>query len=370
MLTVTHTPTPTNTPTVTSTATATPTATHTPAPTNTPTPTATPTSTPTNTPTTTATPTPGTGTICIYVYHDINNSTIRDPGEPLLPGALITITNSSGVVVGTYTTNGVSEPYCFTNLPPDTYTVREQNPPGYPISTTPDLWAVSITLRASITVPFGDQAEVTPTPTPTNIPTKTPTHTPTVTRTPTNTPTGTPPATATSTPTPWASFHIYQPLIMKGWRAPCFELVVNGGFESTGGWITNLADQATDQVHSGQWAMLIGQNLPPNQLSYASARQLIAIPANATSAMLTFWYWPFSTDTSGDVQWTFIYDQNMSRILASVFSTLSNAQTWTPVTFDLSPWIGQSINIYFWVVNDGDGLLTQMYVDDVSVCWR
>jgi hypothetical protein len=145
--------------------------------------------------------------------------------------------------------------------------------------------------------------------------------------------------------------------------------VVNGGFETTGGWITNRADRSTNQAHSGQWAMLIGQNLPPSQGSYASAQQLVGLPADATRATLTFWYWPVSADTSEDIQWVLIFDQK-NNIVATVFSTLSNAQAWTPVTFDVSPWIGQSINLYFGVWNDGDGLQTSMYVDDVSVCWR
>ena len=150
----------------------------------------------------------------------------------------------------------------------------------------------------------------------------------------------------------------------------CFELVVNGGFETTGGWSTNRADRSTNQAHAGQWSMLIAQNLPPGQLSYASARQLVAIPADATRATLTFWYWPASADSERDVQWVLIFDQPMNNVLATVVSTLSNAQTWTPVTFDVSPWIGQGINLYFGVINDEDNLLTHMYVDDVSVCWR
>jgi hypothetical protein len=178
--------------------------------------------------------------------------------------------------------------------------------------------------------------------------------TPTVTPTRTvTTPTVTP--TCTVTPTPTAT-------------PPCFELVVNGGFETAGGWATSSADRSTDQAHSGQWSMLVGQNLPSNQTSYASARQLIAIPSNATSATLAFWYWLASADTDGDLQMMFIYDQDMSHRLATVFSTLSNTQTWTPVIFDLSPWIGQGINLYFGVKNDDDGLLTRMYVDEVSVC--
>jgi CSLREA domain-containing protein len=123
-------------------------------------------------PTATPTATLATGNICVLVYNDLNGNGLRDPGEPLLPGVTITVTNSSGVV-GIYTTNGVNEPHCFTGLPPDTYTVREQNPPGYPISTMPDTWAATLSPGATVTVAFGDQA--LPTPTPTRTPTATPT---------------------------------------------------------------------------------------------------------------------------------------------------------------------------------------------------
>jgi hypothetical protein len=202
---------------------------------------------------------------------------------------------------------------------------------------------------------------------PTPTPTRTGTITPTGTATPTPTRTGTLPPTDTPTSTPTCT----GTLPPTGTPTPtCGELVVNGGFETTGGWITNRADRSTEQAHAGQWSMLVSQNLPPGQLSYASARQLVAIPAEAASARLTFWYWLASADTDGDLQMMFIYDQNMGRRLATVFSTLSNAQTWTAYTLELSLWIGQSINVYFGVKNDDDSLLTRLYVDDVSVCWR
>jgi hypothetical protein len=150
--------------------------THTPMPTYTPTATATrmltPTSTSTATPTSTPTATPATGSICVLAYNDLNGNSSRDAGEPLLAGATITVTNSNGGVVGVYITDGVHEPYCFTGLVPDTYRVEERNPAGYPISTTPDLWAVTLLPGATVTMTFGDQA--LPTPTPTATPTPTP----------------------------------------------------------------------------------------------------------------------------------------------------------------------------------------------------
>jgi hypothetical protein len=40
---------------------------------------------------------------------------------------------------------------------------------------------------------------------------------------------------------------------------------------------------------------------------------------------------------------------------------------WKQVTYDLSPYRGMAIVLYFNVINDGDGYRTWMYVDDVSV---
>jgi len=172
---------------------ATPTPTPTSTRTRTPTPTATPTSTPTSTPT--------TGIICVLAFNDLNGNGQRDTGEPLLAGATITVTNSSSVVVGVRTTDGVNEPHCFASLTPDTYRVEEQNPAGYPVSTTPDVWAVPLSAGSTVNIAFGDQPPPTPTPTVTITPTPTNTRTPTVTRTPTNTRTPTSTAAPTSTRT-------------------------------------------------------------------------------------------------------------------------------------------------------------------------
>ena len=183
------TPTPTSTATPPPTATSTDTATPTATPTNTATHgvTPTPTTTPTSTPTVTVTPTPMVRAICVLVYEDLNGDGVRDPGEGLLADAVITVTDDQEQEVdgSPYTTDGLSEPYCFTNLTPATYTVREENPPGY-VSTTSDTMHVPV--LPDIPVPrieFGDQPLPTPTPTPTPTSTATPTFTPTLTPTPT-----------------------------------------------------------------------------------------------------------------------------------------------------------------------------------------
>jgi hypothetical protein len=160
-------PAPTETPTIT------------PTPTETATPTVTPTSTPVNTPTPTITPTPTftptpmTGSICVLTFDDRNGNRFRDPGEPLLPYAVFTLSDAHHVV-GTYSTNGLNEPYCFSTLDPSVYFISEMNPPGYE-STTHDSWGISLQNGATINLEFGDRTETEPTPTATPVPQPSPT---------------------------------------------------------------------------------------------------------------------------------------------------------------------------------------------------
>ncbi len=83
-------------------------------------------------PTVAPSPTPSQGaSICVLAYHDRNGDTFHNPEtEELLPNAEFTVADASGVV-GEYTTDGISEPYCFTNLTPGAYRVIQKAPPGY-----------------------------------------------------------------------------------------------------------------------------------------------------------------------------------------------------------------------------------------------
>ncbi len=105
--------------------------------------------------------------------------------------------------------------------------------------------------------------------------------------------------------------------------------------------------------------------------SYSTIWQKVTIPSDASYATLTFWYYPLSQDViENDWQEAMILDANLY-ILAQVMKVNSNSQTWTRHTFDLMPYRGQTIAVYFNVRNDGySGLKTAMYVDDVSVAVR
>jgi len=131
------------------------------APTPTPPP-APPTPVPTLAPQTTVTvESAGGASICVLAYHDRNSDTFRAADtEELLPNAEFTLADTSGVL-NRYTSDGISEPYCFTGLAPGAYRVIQSAPPGYTPS-GPAEWPVAVTEGASIDVQFGNVRSESP----------------------------------------------------------------------------------------------------------------------------------------------------------------------------------------------------------------
>lgn len=97
----------------------------------------------------------GGTSICVLAYHDRNADTLRDgETEELLPNAEFTLADASGVV-DRYTSDGISEPYCFTGLTPGSYRVIQNAPPGYEPS-GPAEWPVAVAEGTSLDIQFGD----------------------------------------------------------------------------------------------------------------------------------------------------------------------------------------------------------------------
>lgn len=184
--------------------------------------------------------------------------------------------------------------------------------------------------------------------------------------------------------------------------APCAEMVRNPSFEQTAYWTTpttpRTAGYTTAAAHTGARSMRTGI-VPPtsNVYSHSSAYQAIDIPAGATNPTLTFWYNPHSEEPARSdwksYDWTG-YDpaavirgepvtakgalmdwQEMLLLDSSyhllpggvVLRTLQNDGQWHQVTYDLSPYRGMRIVLYFNTINDGYYGRTWMYVDDVTV---
>jgi len=102
-----------------------------------------------------ASPIPAGASVCVLAYHDRNGDTFRDETtEELLPNAEFTVANASGVV-DQYTSDGISEPYCFTGLGAGAYRVIQSSPPGYEPS-GPAEWNVALAEGTGLDFQFGN----------------------------------------------------------------------------------------------------------------------------------------------------------------------------------------------------------------------
>jgi len=163
------------------------------------------------------------GGICITVFHDLDGDGLRDGyAEPPLAGATITVVDSYGTVVGTWTSNSTTQQYCFYPLDPGYYTVTAKLPPGYAVTTYSGLQINLLVIECHNTYhAFGGWIPYTPTPTRTRTPTSTPTRVATEVMTPTpRTPTPTATPTSTPSPTPPDNRLIQIPIIQttEGWE--------------------------------------------------------------------------------------------------------------------------------------------------------
>lgn len=107
-------------------------------------------------------PTPETegASVCVVAFHDRNGDTVRDPdSEELLPNAEFTLSSSSGVVAE-YTSDGVSEPHCFTDLPAGSYRVAQRPPAGYQATGSAEQ-ALAVAEGTSLDLEFGNARTAT-----------------------------------------------------------------------------------------------------------------------------------------------------------------------------------------------------------------
>ncbi len=200
----------------------------------------------------------------------------------------------------------------------------------------------------------------------THTPTPTPTHTPT--GPPSLTPTFLPPATATST-------------LVPGTPGACTNILANGGFEAGGASWFFGQDPVPGVIvgtprQEGQRAVQLGNppNHRPDVESFSSVRQLVTIPANAGFAQLR-WFAFYGTQEvqtdsippGGDRQEMVLLNPDLST-LAVPHRTRRNTGNFVQEVVDLTPFRGRSLYVYFNALNDGNGMRTWMFVDNVSLC--
>jgi len=131
---------------------------------------------------------------------------------------------------------------------------------------------------------------------------------------------------------------------------------------------------STAQAHTGTHSALLGVVQPaPEPAGDSNLSQTLTIPTG--SSQLTFWYWPQTSDSlCSGAACTFDWETAEIRTtsgstLAQVFKSNINAAGWTQVTFDTSPYAGQTVALWFNVHMDGSTPPDDswMYLDDVAV---
>lgn len=172
-------------------------------------------------------------------------------------------------------------------------------------------------------------------------------------------------------------YQTFLPLLLRtqGEAAPpvCQDIIVNGGFESgalTPGWFVLAANPlpaiVTDPVHSGSYAVRIGAATigdPITQTAYSSFGQTLSIPAGAITATLAVERYRYLGD-SGNMQYAVVLDA--ANQVHYLFSDHVDDPHWRHAQFDLLPYAGQTIKLWFSVYNSGQGGTAGMLIDNVQ----
>lgn len=98
-----------------------------------------------------STPFNGTGEVCIYLFDDVNGNSVPDEDETGIVAGAISLTDRVGKVSLTGTTQGTSDPVCFSDLPEGEYNVSVGVPEGYNATTQ---------LNSTLTVRAGETSNV------------------------------------------------------------------------------------------------------------------------------------------------------------------------------------------------------------------
>jgi uncharacterized repeat protein (TIGR01451 family) len=154
----------------------------------------------------------------------------------------------------------------------------------------------------------------------------------------------------------------------------CAELVVNGDFESNTGW-TMLQGPAAPSYTAAQTfngsgqAMLLGIVEGDNLASISAIDQVVDLPSDASSIILSFRYFPLyeAEPGPGDLQYVDLYNVVTGQFAGRALGTQANDRTWLTADYDLTMQGGQSVRLVMAVNNDGTQGRSAMVVDNVSI---
>lgn len=185
-----------------------------------------------------------------------------------------------------------------------------------------------------------------------------------------------PPPTHLDTPQPshGSCSVVYLPAVLKGYP-PCVQPVQNGDFE-TGSTYWTLGGRtliSTLIPHSGSYSAWLGGYNNANDTLY----QTITIPnAGPTgrpviNARLSY-YWYMSTEetsTSNDYDFLYVRIRNVYGSTLRQIQVVTNRSArgaWMFASFDVSEFIGQTVQIHFQSTTDGS-FKSSFFIDDVNL---
>src|SRR5216683_172258 len=277
----------------------------------------------------------------------------------------VTITGTSGTLSHTttiaLTVNAVATPNFSLSASPASLTITQGTSGSSTITVTPSGgFTGSVTLSNS-TLPAGVTAAIGTNPTTgTSVLTFTASATAT-TGASTITVTGT---SGTLTHTTTISLTISS--------AAATQLIVNPGFENgtnTAPWTLTagvINNSSSEPPHSGSWdAWLDGYGTSHTD----SAAQTVTIPSTATTATLTFWLHIDTAETTTTTAFDTLKVQVISGGVTTTLGTFSNlnkAAGYIQRSFNVTSFIGQTVQIKFLGVED-TSLQTSFVIDDVNL---
>ncbi len=165
----------------------------------------------------------------------------------------------------------------------------------------------------------------------------------------------------------------------SGVDAACEEQIRNGGFTQIQGWNLGASPRparvAYPPRHEAVPIVHLGIHTDEADRavnSFSSIWQEITLPPDQVSTLR--WVWQLRTEedvavspgTDEDRQQILLLDAE-GNLLEVIVSTRMRQRTWSTQIHDLSPYAGQTVRLYFNAYNDGDVLVTSMWLDDISV---
>ncbi len=177
--------------------------------------------------------------------------------------------------------------------------------------------------------------------------------------------TATPTATSTPLPTPTPT-----PTSLP---TGCVDLLVNGDFESSGGWSFGgtpaQARIVNSPIYTGTYSLQMG--IPSgvsNVIAHSSAYQTVVLPNTAEHLMLRYWEQPGGSSDGIDYRETLLLTTNYAPVATLERTTAAvPGNVWRERSFDLTPYGGRTVVLYLNVYNNGTGSQIWRYVDQVAL---